>query len=142
MSLFSARVLTSSGPQRLGGQQDRRPEQHAIFSQELPLQRERWKPVVFLQDPGIVRRKLRVLRNIAVAPRLPSAEALGESGLAAMSTPRAISVIPMSPAVFRAPILLLIHEKSGLVETMGFIFSASYSANFSAPTNNRVPASP
>ena len=43
--------LFSGGPQRLSACNDRCPEQHAIFGQELPLQRERRKPVVFLPDP-------------------------------------------------------------------------------------------
>ena len=80
-------------------------------------------------------------RNIPVAPRLPMADALGESGLAAIRAPIAISVRPMSRAVLRMPNLSLVQEKSGLVETMGLMFSASYSANFSAPTHNRLPAS-
>ncbi len=40
----------------------------------------------------------------------------------------------------RVPSLLLNYEKSGLVETRSCIWSASYSANFSAPTHNRPPA--
>ena len=35
----------------------------------------------------------------------------------------------------------MMREKSGLVETMGCICSASYSTNFSVPTHNRLPAS-
>jgi len=58
---------------------------------------------------------------------LPIADALGESGLAAISTPSAISVAPMSLAVLRTPNLSWIRENSGLVETMGRMFSASYS---------------
>ncbi len=74
-------------------------------------------PCSSCQPPGIERMKLRVERNIAVAPRLPSAEAFGESGLAAISAPITIPVIPMSPASFRMTSILLIREKSGLVET-------------------------
>ena len=47
----------------------------------------------------------------------------------------------MSPAIFREPSTLLMREKSGLVETMGCICSASYSTNLSAPTHSRLPAS-
>ena len=60
-------------------------------------------PCSSCQTPGIESMKLRVVRNIAVAPMLPSAEAFGESGLAAISAPVVISVMPMSPAIFREP---------------------------------------
>jgi hypothetical protein len=81
--------------------------------------------------------------NIAGALRLywlPGSEVRAESCLAAISTPSVILMTPMSSTILRVPSLLLSDEKGGLVETKSCIWSASYSANFSAPTHNRPPA--
>jgi len=74
-----------------------------------------------LHASGVVVRKLSVLTIIPAAPRLPTAEAWGASGLAAIKEPNAIWVIPTSRASFRAPSFLRSREVSGLAVTSGVV---------------------
>src|SRR5204863_8729883 len=51
-------------------------------------------PALGSQTPGVVRRKLRVVRNIPTAKALPRAEARAENGRAAMRIAMATSTTP------------------------------------------------
>src|SRR5215471_3346531 len=51
-------------------------------------------PALGSQTPGVVKRKLRVVRNIPTARALPRAEARGENGRAAISSATATSTTP------------------------------------------------
>src|SRR5258707_9653649 len=51
-------------------------------------------PALGSQTPGVVTRKLRVVRNIPTARALPRAEARGENGRAAMRIAMATSTTP------------------------------------------------
>jgi hypothetical protein len=54
------------------------------------------KPPRLGSHPGVVTRKLSVVRNIPAASPLPTAEPIGHTGRSAMSTPIAISTTPSS----------------------------------------------
>jgi hypothetical protein len=70
-------------------------------------------------------RKLSVLVNMPTAARLPSAEAFGASGLAAISEPITISVMPMSLASLRSPNVAASRANGGLEAISGRMFSTS-----------------
>src|SRR5205823_11811192 len=73
------------------------------------------------QTPGVVTRKFRVVRNIPTARALPSAEARGENGRAAMRIAVATSTTPSraeKPRTLTSPYTQLI---SGLLATNGRI---------------------
>src|SRR5262249_22353869 len=82
-------------------------------------------PALDSQTPGVVNRKLRVVRNIPTARALPSAEARGTSGRAAMRIAVATSTTPSTaekPRTLMNPYTQFI---SGLLATNGRIPSAS-----------------
>src|SRR3954447_1045167 len=63
-------------------------------------------PALGSQTPGVVTRKLRVVRNIPTARALPSAEARADSGRVAMSMAMATSTTPSTaekPRALRGP---------------------------------------
>src|SRR5436305_6698695 len=77
------------------------------------------------QTPGVVTRKLRVVRNIPTARALPRAEARGQNGRAAMSSAMVTSTTPSmaeKPGTLMSPYTQLI---SGLLAMNGRIPSAS-----------------
>src|SRR5262249_27265902 len=83
--------------------------------------------------PGVVTRKLRVVRNMPTASRLPSAQARGANGRAAMSNAMPTSTTPSTaenPRTLMSPYTQL---SSGLLATNGRIPSASYPVNFMRP---------
>ncbi len=44
--------------------------------------------------PGVESKKVKVIKNMIIAPKLPNAEAFGENGLAAINIPSRISITP------------------------------------------------
>src|SRR6185437_11028464 len=77
------------------------------------------------QTPGVVTRKLRVVRNIPAAKALPRAETRGENGRTAMSSATVTSTTPSTaekPRTLMSPYTQLIR---GLLATNGRIPSAS-----------------
>src|SRR3954467_535972 len=63
-------------------------------------------PALDAQTPGVVTRKLRVVRNVPTARALPRAEARGHTGRAAMSSAMATSTTPSTaekPRTLRIP---------------------------------------
>ncbi len=92
--------------------------------------------------PGVVTRKLRVVRNIPTARALPRAEARGQNGRAAMSSATATSTTPSTaekPRTLMSPYTQLI---SGLWATNGLIPSASYAVNFMRPIHPTTTTRP
>ena len=78
---------------------------------------------------GVVARKLSVPSIIPAAPKLPTAEAWGATGLAAIKEPRVICMTPMSRASFCAPSFLRSREVRGLAVTRTSAFWTSESLN-------------
>ena len=72
-----------------------------------------------------------------MAAILPTAEARGAKGLAAIREPMTISVTPISCAVLFSPNFLTTDENKGLEVTRGLMFSISYFWNFSVPIQTR-----
>src|SRR5262249_48291606 len=70
------------------------------------------------QVPGVVTRKLRVLRNIPTASRLPAAETRGSQGRAAIRSPTRTSV---APSMFDSPWT----PNTGYVPAKGRLFSTN-----------------
>ena len=75
-------------------------------------------------QPGVVTRKLSVVRNMPDARALPTAEPIGHTGRSAMSKPMAISTTPSS--VENRPTLTSRYTQpiSGLFATNGWMPSA------------------
>jgi hypothetical protein len=85
----------------------------------------RGTPCPSCQASGVVARKLSVPSIIAPAPRLPTAEARGTNGLAAINEPTDICDTPTSRASFCAPSFSRSRDVSGLAVTRGSAFSTS-----------------
>lgn len=66
------------------------------FNRDSPIRDSCGIPCPSCQASGVVARKLSVPRNIPAAPKLPTAEAWGATGFAAIKEPRVICVTPMS----------------------------------------------
>src|SRR5262249_11301116 len=76
-------------------------------------------PISSAQAPGVVTRKLRVLRNIPTASRLPAADTRGSQGRAAIRSPTRISVTPRRFDSPWTPITGYVQANSGLFSTNG-----------------------
>src|SRR5262249_1016356 len=90
-------------------------------------------PALDSHTPGVVARKLRVVRNIPTARMLPTTEARGKNGRTAMRIAIVISTTPSTaekPRWLVKPYTQLI---SGLLATYVLIPSASYPVNFIKP---------
>jgi len=78
----------------------------------------------------VVNRKLTVVRNVTMAPRLPRKDALGEIGLTGISSPTDTTVTPMKLEVARTLRIEYIQDISGLCEMSGLVPAASATVNF------------
>src|SRR5262245_32635560 len=90
-------------------------------------------PISSAQAPGVVTRKLRVLRNIPTASRLPAADTRGSQGRAAIRSPTRTSVAPRRFDSPWTPKAGYVQANGGLFSTNGRMPSASTAVNFIPP---------
>lgn len=101
------------------------PSRIISFSRNPPISDMYGKPKSSCQTPGVVRKKLSVVRNSPTAIALPTAEAFAENGRSAISVAILISAIPN---MFDTPWVLEIECSqlvSGLLDVNFEMLSAS-----------------
>src|SRR5262245_25689323 len=99
-------------------------------------------PISSAQAPGVVTRKLRVLRNIPTASRLPTADTRGSQGRAAIKRVIRISVAPRRFDSPWTPKAGYAQANSGLFSTNGRMAWASTAVNFIPPIHSRIRTRP
>jgi hypothetical protein len=92
--------------------------------------------------PGVETRKDRVVKNIPLATRPPTAASLGEKRRAAMASPVQISTTPMTAEVVPTLNSRYIQDISGELATKGWMASASKRKNFIVPKRRSRNTSP
>lgn len=100
------------------------------------------KPWLKCMAPGVENKKLSVNRNVAMAPRLPKNDALGNIG---RNASRMATVISMVPIKFEAACTLsqwYIQDISGLFAINGRMPAASAEVNFKTPISSNTTTSP
>src|SRR5215469_14490992 len=92
--------------------------------------------------PGVVNRKLSVLKNSSTASALPGTEIRGASGRSAMSSAAMISAVPSTAANVRTLKMWYTQLSSGLWATSGWMATASYVVYFKTPIQAMTTTSP
>src|SRR5258707_611609 len=92
--------------------------------------------------PGVENKNESVVRNIATARALPTADAFGDQGRRAINNAMATSTTPNPSENCRTLRKWYIHPINGLCATSGWIPFASYPVNFIKPIQPTTSTSP
>src|SRR5262249_18487690 len=85
--------------------------------------------------PNVEDKKVKVVKNIPAASRLPIADTLGQAGRSAMHSPIAISITPKAIENVLMELTLQSQLISGPFAMSGFMLSPSHGMNFIAPAH-------